>query len=284
MNTKTISEEVFERFLRENSLIFEKIEEKDTPRPDYLVHAGGTRLMFEVKELVEDKDFGVVRDTSRPDIRTGVRTVGDHVRKKITVARKQIRYAAKLGIPAILLVYNNIDPIHLFGTENADFITAMYGEYTLLLDREAGRVTDAFYGRNQSLREDCNIEFSAVARLAPCGGTMIATLFENVFSTLKIPYESLPTCFEIVRVELSSQSPGLVARTVVEDSWSKNMGRGQMTFTTTAIGAKFNHEARFEEPYHVGTRSLQSTGPLTREEVENRFSDFIAEIMDAQRV
>jgi len=283
MNTKTTSEEVFEHFLRENDLIFEKIKEADTPRPDYLVHVGGTRLMFEVKELVEDEDFAVVRDPSRPDIRMGIRTVGDHIRKKINAARKQIRYAAKQGIPAVLLVYNNIDRMHLFGTENADFITAMYGEYTLLLDREAGRVKDAFYGRNQSLREDCNTEFSAVARLAPYGGTTIVTLFENVFSPLKIPYESLPTCFEVVRVELSSQTPGLVARTVVEDTWSKKMSHGQMTFTTTAMGVTFNHEARFEEPYHVQTRNRQSTGPLTREEVESRFADFISEIVDAQK-
>jgi len=96
MNTKTISEEVFEHFLRGNDLIFEKIEEEDTPRPDYLVQAGEIRLMFEVKELVKDEDFTVVRDSSRPKVRTGKRTPGDHVRKKISVARKQIRWCARL--------------------------------------------------------------------------------------------------------------------------------------------------------------------------------------------
>jgi hypothetical protein len=43
----------------------------------------------------------------------------------------KVQYGAKQGIPSVLLVYNNLDPLHLFGTEDHDFIAAMYGEYTL---------------------------------------------------------------------------------------------------------------------------------------------------------
>ena len=53
--------------------------------------------------------------------------MGDHIRSKIAEARRQVQYGAKQGIPSVLLVYNNLDPIHLFGTEDQDFISAMYG-------------------------------------------------------------------------------------------------------------------------------------------------------------
>ena len=62
------------------------------------------------------------------------------------------RYNSEPGrvFPPILLVYNNIDPWHAFGTEDHHFIHAMYGEYTLRLDRETGRVVDAYHGRNRA--------------------------------------------------------------------------------------------------------------------------------------
>ena len=85
------------------------------------------------------------------------------------------------------------------------------------------------------------------------------------------------------------QSGGAVSRpppTVVKDTWSKKMGHGTMTFTTTAMGepvAAFNHEAKFEQPDRTQTRNGQSTDPLTREEVESRFADFVSELLDSQK-
>src|SRR5216683_563577 len=119
---KTISEMAFEGFLTENRLAFDKIREAATPRPDYLVHVGDLRLVFEVKELAEDENFREVHDPASPVIRVHSRILGDHVRGKISEAKKQIQYAAKQGLPSILLIYNNLDPLHLFGTEDEDFI------------------------------------------------------------------------------------------------------------------------------------------------------------------
>jgi len=173
---KTKSEEVFENFLRENNLESKKIQEESSPRPDYLVKVSDLRLVFEVKELGEDENF------KTEPFAVSSRTVGEHIRKKISSARKQIQFAAKQGIPSILLIYNNIDPLHLFGTEDHDFIAAMYGEYTLLLDKNTRTIVDAFQGRNQSLTEKKNTSFSAVGRLSPYTGKITVTLFENVFS------------------------------------------------------------------------------------------------------
>jgi len=145
---KTTSELAFEKFLTENALPFERIEEQQTPRPDYVVQIGDLEILFEVKEIAEDENF-----TMEP-MKVYSRIMGDHVRSKITESRRQLQYGAKQGIPSVLLVYNNLDACHLFGTEDHDFVAAMYGEYTLMIDVESMKQVDAFHGRNKSLAAD----------------------------------------------------------------------------------------------------------------------------------
>lgn len=195
---KTKSEETFEKFLIENNIEFEKIKEEDSPRPDYLVKTSELKLVFEIKELAEDEEF------KTEPFAVSSRKVGEHIRKKIHDSRKQIQFAAKQGIPSILLIYNNIDPMHLFGTENHDFIYAMYGDYTLVFNKSTGEITDSFYGQNQSLSETKNISFSAVGRLSPYFSRVKVTLFENVFSKVKIQYDRLPVCFDVINVQIET--------------------------------------------------------------------------------
>jgi len=194
---KTTSELQFEKFLDENRLSFERVEEQQTPRPDYLVQIADAKVLFEVKEISEDENF-----TMEP-LKVGSRTVGDHIRSKIAEARRQVQYGAKQGIPSVLVIYNNLDPLHLFGTEDHDFITAMYGEYTLLLDRESNKAVDYFQGRNQSLGAAKNTSFSAVGRLYPVRGKLGVTLFENAFAKVKLPFDALPSCFEVKKTEIT---------------------------------------------------------------------------------
>jgi hypothetical protein len=56
---KTKSEDLFEGFLAINNLLFEKIKEDISPRPDYRVSVGGSEIIFELKELAEDGNFGL---------------------------------------------------------------------------------------------------------------------------------------------------------------------------------------------------------------------------------
>jgi hypothetical protein len=199
LNTmKTESEKTFEKFLIENELEFEKIKEEGSPRPDYLVKTSEFNLVFEIKELAEDENF------KTESFVASSRKVGEHIRKKIHDSRKQIQFAAKKGIPSVLLIYNNIDPMHLFGTENHDFVYAMYGDYTLVINRNTGKITDRFYGQNQYLSETKNTSFSAVGRLSPSFGKMQVTLFENVFAKVKIQYDKLPKCFNVINVKIET--------------------------------------------------------------------------------
>jgi hypothetical protein len=202
---KTKSESLFEEFLTVNNLPFEKIKEDATPRPDYRVSVGSVEIVFELKELAEDENFGVVKDPAYPHIKSSSRTLGDHVRRRIEHSKKQIQFGIRQGIPSVLLIYNNIDPVFQdFGTEPMDFTAAMYGTYTILLNRETRAASDWFNGKDQMLQESKNTSFSAVGHLCDRGGKTTVTLYENVFAKVKIPYSQLPACFDVPRIEVST--------------------------------------------------------------------------------
>lgn len=194
---KTISEEAFERFLTENRIRFVKIEEEARePRPDYLVAVGSMKIVFEIKELSEDEHFktGLLEVSSR--------IAGEHVRKKINDARKQARFGSRQGYPAALLIYNNLDPLHLFGTEEQDFLTGMFGELTVSIDRSTGKIGDSYFGYNRSMRSDLNTEFSAVGGLVPRSGKLHATLYDNPFAQVRLSGGDLPPCFEFKTIRI----------------------------------------------------------------------------------
>jgi hypothetical protein len=195
--TKTISEREFENFLSRNHLAFEPIPQAGAPRPDYLVTCDAGTIVFEVKELSEDANF------HKQPFQVSTRTVGAHIRSKIAEARKQVQYGTRQGFPSVLLIYNDIDPMHLFGTENHDFAAAMYGDHTLRIGLQTGKIIDSFHGRNRSFAEGKNTSFSALGRLAPDRSEMKVTLFENPFAKLPLPYGRLPTCFGVVRAEIT---------------------------------------------------------------------------------
>ncbi len=202
---KTKSEILFEEFLATHNLSFEKIDVDATPRPDYRVTVGYGEIIFELKELAEDGNFGVIKDPNFPHVKSSSRTVGDHIRRRIESSKKQIQFGAKQGIPSILPIYNNIDPVFQeFGTEPMDFTAAMYGAYTILMNRESRATSDLFNGKDRMLQESKNTSFSAVGHLCGRVGKTTVTLYENVFAKVKVPYSQLPTCFDVRRIDVST--------------------------------------------------------------------------------
>jgi len=133
---KTKAEIVFEDFCDSNRIVWEKIKEGTTPTPDYRVFLDDDYVVYvEVKQIDKDDNFCPA---------CGSRTVGSHIREKIKEARSQVRAGSTTGFPSILLVYNNLDRMQMFGTEEHDFITAMYGEMTLVFNKTEHKFTDSF--------------------------------------------------------------------------------------------------------------------------------------------
>lgn len=201
---KTKAEQLFEDFLTGNSLGFEKIKEASTPRPDYYVLLGELKLVFELKELAEDDNFGMMKDPQHPHIKSNSRTVGEHIRRRIERSKRQVRYGAEQSLPSVLLIYNSLDPVfQAFGTETHDFIAAMYGEYTIMLNPHTKTASEWFNGRNQMLQVEKNTSFSAIGHLCDSGGTTTVRLFQNVFAKVRVPFEALPACFDVQKIEVS---------------------------------------------------------------------------------
>ena len=202
---KTKSEILFEGFLVTNNLAFEKIKEDTTARPDYRVSIGENEIIFEIKELTEDENFGVVKDPSYPHIKSSSRTIGDHIRRRIKDSKRQIQFGADKGIPSVLLIYNRIDPVfQAFGTEPMDFIAAMYGTYTISINADTKIAADWFNGENQMLRDNRNTSFSAVGHLSDSDGITTVTLYENIFAKVKISAGNFPACFNVRRIDVST--------------------------------------------------------------------------------
>jgi len=196
VNPKTISEETFEKFCKLNNLPCEKIPEQNNKTPDYKVTINSKIVIFEIKQI--DSDDGFTEKASS-------RTVGKRVREKIDDARKQFKESSENNLPSVLLIYNNLDSMQKFGTEEHDFITAMYGEMTISLLPKTHTIIDSFHGKNQSLRHDKNTSFSGVGHLYTTCEAPAVLIYENLYSKNKLDYQSLPSCIDVKRVELTNE-------------------------------------------------------------------------------
>lgn len=197
--TKTYSEALFERWLDDNGLPWRPIAIAAGRTPDYRVTvAPGSDVIFEVKEITGkwDGSPGAVHS----------RIVGKHVRSKIAKSRGQLQDSSAQELPTVTLIYNALDPMQWFGTEDHDFEHAMYGDRTVRIDNRSGLIVDSFHGDNKAFQAEKNTRFSALARLKERGREAIisVTVFENVHAKVQLPYDRLPPCFEVIRVERSA--------------------------------------------------------------------------------
>lgn len=197
MTKKTKAESIFEEFCALNSIACEKIPEGEQPSPDYRVVFGDQDILVEIKQIDDDDDFSNVSSS---------RIVGSHIREKIKQARKQAKVALSLNTPFILLVYNNIDGLQMFGTEQHDFVDAMYGERTLIFDTTENAITDSFQGRNSSLRHDKNESFSAIGHLKETQKGTTVKVFENIYAENPLNFSKIPDCIEATRIVVENNN------------------------------------------------------------------------------
>jgi hypothetical protein len=201
---KTRSELAFERFLADHGIPYRPIPVGAQRTPDYGVTIGATEIIFEVKEIVSKSRW-------EKEIVHGA-VAGDFIRRRIDRSRRQIQSASAKGVPTVLLIFNNYDPLQLFGTENHDFEQAMLGADTLVIGLESGRVLDRCHGDNKSFHSFKNTSFSALGRIKECRDNKVCiTIFENIHARVPLDYDTLPACFEVVRV-ISDQRPHNVAQ------------------------------------------------------------------------
>lgn len=197
MCARTVSEAIFEKFCSSNAIKWERIQEAEHSTPDYKVQLGGRDVFIEIKQIDEDANF---RDSNG----VSTRALGQHIRAKMAEGRRQVQFGARKDSPAILLIYNNLDPLQMFGTEQHDFLAGMYGDLTLSLVN--GCVKDSFYGRNSMLRPGFNTSFAAVGHLVSTSGGIFVHIYENSYARLPLTYEELPACIQYNRVTIENDA------------------------------------------------------------------------------
>jgi hypothetical protein len=193
MKTKTASEVAFESFCEANGLSSERIDEGTEPTPDYRLQVGSKTVYIEVKQIDEDSNFSPAMGTRSP---------GSHIRAKINQARNQVRLVSQQGFPAVLLVYNNLDPLQMFGTEQHDFLAAMYGDLTVYVAKSGQSSPGIFHGRNKSFREGKNDSFSAVGWLYRSQSGVGVHLYENAHARVPLDFSAFPQSIQFNRVQV----------------------------------------------------------------------------------
>jgi hypothetical protein len=185
------SELLFERFCAKHGIAYTDIAEGVGKSVDYEININGSPIAVEIESLTDMSGWNPGGVHSR--------VIGQHVRRKIEDARKQIQRAAE-RVPAVLLIHNTVDPFLAFGTEDHDFLAAMYGDLTVRFTN--GVAGDTFHGRNSMVRPHHNSSFSAIGRLEERSGDPAVLLIENAFAKRPLVYERLPSCIQVLRVEV----------------------------------------------------------------------------------
>ncbi len=194
--TKTKSEVLFEQFCQEHKIRCVPVAQGPGRTPDYDVYFGSHQVVVEVKQIdpTPEEAAQIARfEAGEAGISFGGEA-GRRVRQEITDSKKQLRGRAKGRFPALLILYNNAEPISY--SDPMFILLAMYGELTLPLTIPAGGgqpiARDLRFGGKRRVSKTDNTTFSAVCVLIhDPQGQLILTLYHNYFAAL--PFD--PTWF-----------------------------------------------------------------------------------------
>jgi hypothetical protein len=182
MENKTISERLFEKYCTENNIYFHRIDTSIVRTPDYELIINDSKVIIEIKQIDRDNN-----ETVLPLIGYSHK-VGDKIRQKVIDSKKQIRKYSKDGYKTLLVIYNNMDGLHLQHTEPMDFADAMYGERTILLkvNRTETQLIKSYFGKKKRFTESDNTSFSGIAHLKPEFGKLKLNIYKNTHAKHKI--------------------------------------------------------------------------------------------------
>lgn len=185
--SKTKSELLLERFCRENSIRFDRLEPDNVQKtPDYDVFPEGNRVMVEVKELTPNKSEKAVFEKARLQGSAGAACdPRARIRQKISQANRQLRARSNGTVPTLLVLYDNGT---LGGIDRTDVKNAMYGDETLRLtlsDNVIVGATNQLAGGRKCTPTD-NRSLSAVA-IVFFADSLKLSVFHNVFAKCPLP-------------------------------------------------------------------------------------------------
>lgn len=173
----TRSEKLFERFCSERSILFRSVAVGSEKTPDYDLEINGQLIAVEVKQLDRDEQAW----SNEGKVKESCTIPGEHIRRKINRAGPQLRARAAEGYPSILVLYNNIYRIVGLFSEPYDFLVAMYGLQSIVMEVPRDGLPymkGQRFGPRRKMTDSANTSFSALARL---GEDQDERLFLDVF-------------------------------------------------------------------------------------------------------
>ncbi|RZU40805.1 hypothetical protein BDD14_2289 [Edaphobacter modestus] len=175
------------------------------PRPDYGVSVGGSEIIFELKELAEDRKF---RRGQRPRLPAHQQQFA-HLRRPYPAENRKLKEAD----PIRGQTRSSLDSFDL--RQHRSGLSGLRHRTYGFHRRHVWRIHDPHKQRKQNgiglvqqERSNASREqeyvVSAVGHLCERGGKTTVTLYENVFAKVKVPYGQLPTCFDARRIAVST--------------------------------------------------------------------------------
>lgn len=191
MTIKTKSEALFEQFCAEHGLRCELVPRSSDRTPDYDVYFGDHQVVAEIKQIdPTPEEAQRIAAWEAGEMITFGGEAGKRVRQEITDARKQLK-RAKGKFPALLILYNNAEPISY--SDPMFILLAMYGELTLPLTIPPGGATplagDPRFGGKRRVTKTDNTTLSAICVLVhDMNGRLVLTFYHNYFAAK--PFDS----------------------------------------------------------------------------------------------
>jgi len=192
------AERLFPELCHSLGLTVQKVPEQVTKTPDFKVTAPSGAFYAEVKDLKPNPDEKRLLEKFREtksisfSLKLGHRAWG-----MIDEARYQLRAVSDQGLPAVIVLYDNIrlDDGTRFcepGPLSAEHITAaMFGKWVvdLKIDKSTGEVltSNDRCGQNESFTKDIKTYVSAVMVLSDYFESLTATLYHNPFTSVPLP-------------------------------------------------------------------------------------------------
>lgn len=181
---KTISETLFEKFCADNGIECQEVPTEEGKRtPDYDIFPGGVRVVSEVKQIDPNDDDDQALEEAQAKGGAVVWPDADRrVRNKIDSAKKQLKNRSKGEVPALLALYDNVQPPVV---DAIDIKEAMYGEETVTVVprlAEPPRFVDAGFGGGRKFTQEHNTSISAIATIRQTSAGIRMNVYHNVFA------------------------------------------------------------------------------------------------------
>ena len=199
MSKQTISEELFERFCKENKIQLSRIEVSTVSgkkEPDYEIATSLGTVLVEVKQF--DPNPEELRLQKQLEDKGWTEAFGGEpgakVRLKIQSAAKQLKSRGAGSVPSMVVLYNNV-PISRRGTDPYEIKTAMYGmeKFDLSIASNTSEVSikDRGFGPKRKMTPRSNTSISAVAALYNVLDQQLSMcVFHNVYIAMPLSIES----------------------------------------------------------------------------------------------